>query len=115
MTKEELKDWFWDKFNSCYLVKHNDYPNSVFMFYDTNFVRSKKLANILDKEVEYPKEPKGKCLFELDFKNKYLFCDYDNIWTFLELNYSINYQEIKKLIKYWLEEHNKLKVLTPAC
>ena len=113
MTKEELKIWFWDKFNSCYFVKHDNYPNSIFMYYDINFIRTKKLANILNKDVEYPTEVKGVCLFQQDLKNSYLLCNYDEIWSFFKENYSSNSQEISQLIKGWLEEHNKTKVLTP--
>ena len=113
MRKEELKDWFWDKFNSCYSVKHDDYPHSVFMIYDLNYIRAKKLSNILNKDVEYPTMIKGVCLFEQDLKNEWLYCDYEKIWTFFKNNYSGSSQEISDLIKGWMEEHNKLKVLTP--
>ena len=113
MRKEELKDWFWDKFNSCYCVKHDDLSDSIFMIYDINFIRAKKLANIINKDVEYPTEVKGVCLFEQDLKNEWLCCDYEKIWTFFKNNYSGNSQEISDLIKGWLEEHNKLKILTP--
>ena len=113
MTKDELKIWFWDKFNSCYSVIHDDYPDTIFMCYDINFIRAKKLANILNKDVEYPTEVKGVCLFHIDFKNEYLWCGYDEIWSFFIENYSSNHLEIRNLIKGWLEEHDKLKVLTP--
>ena len=113
MSEEELKIWFWDTFNSCYPAKHDDYPDSIYMIYDINFIRTKKLANILNKDVEYPTMIKGVCLFEQDLKNEWLCCDYDKIWTFFKNNYSGNSQEISDLIKDWLEEHNKLKVLTP--
>ena len=114
MSEEELKNWFWDKYNSCYPAKHDDYPDSIYMIYDINFIRTKKLANILNKEVEYPTEVKGVCLFRQDFKNEFLWCDYSEIWSFFKNNYSSNSQEIRELIKGWLEEHNKLKVLTPT-
>ena len=113
MSNEELKIWFWDKFNSCYSVKHEDYSDIIFMFYDINFIRAKKLATILNNDVEYQTEVKGDYLFRQDFNNEYLWCDYDEIWSVFEKNYSYNYQEIRKLIKDWLEEHDKLKVLTP--
>ena len=112
MDKEELKIWFLDKFNSCYLVKHDDYHDSIYMIYDINFIRTKKLANILNKDVEYPTEIKGVCLFEQDFKNGYFWYNYNEICSFFKENYNYN-KEISDLIKGWLEEHNKLKVLTP--
>ena len=113
MTEEQLKEWFWDKFNSCYSVKHDNYPDTIFMIYDINFIRAKKLANILDKDVKYPIEVKGDCLFQQNFKIGYLWCDYQEIWSFFKKNYSSNSKEISNLIKGWLEEHDKLKVLTP--
>ena len=39
INKKDLIEWFWDKFNSCYLVKHDDYPESVFMYYDPQYIR----------------------------------------------------------------------------
>jgi hypothetical protein len=113
MTEEQLKEWFWDKFNSCYYVKHDDYPDSIFMVYDINFIRSKKLANILDKEVEYPTVVNGDCLFRQNYKTNMLWCDRDKIWSFLETNYINNYKLIKELIKGWLEEYAKSNVLKP--
>ena len=89
------------------------YQIVFFMIYDINFIRAKKLANIINKDVEYPTEVKGVCLFEQDLKNEWLCCDYEKIWTFFKNNYSGNSQEISDLIKGWLEEHNKLKILTP--
>ena len=41
MNKEELKIWFWDKFNSCYTVKYNGIS---FMFYYPNYIRYKKIS-----------------------------------------------------------------------
>lgn len=38
MTNVELKKWFLYKFNSCYNVKHDDYPvGCYFMVYNKNF------------------------------------------------------------------------------
>jgi len=113
MTNEELKDWFWNKFNSCYCVKHEDYPESLFMYYDKNFYRQKKLARVLEQEVIYPSKVDGVCLFEQDYENNYLWCDNKEIWSFFKENSNYNYQEIRDLIKGWLVEPSKLHVLTP--
>ena len=113
MTDEELKDWFWNKFNSCYCVKHEDYPESLFMYYDKNFYRQKKLARVLEQEVIYPSKVDGICLFEQDYENNFLWCNHKEIWSFFEENSNYNYQEISDLIKCWLVEHSKLQVLTP--
>ena len=113
MEKEQLINWFWNKFNSCYLAKHKDYPKSVFMFYDEKFVRKIKLSKISNLPIEYPKEIKGYCLFELDWKNKRFYYDYDKIYQFLNDNYSVNHKEIKDFIQDRLNEEDKLSVFTP--
>ena len=114
MTKEQLKIWFWDKFNNCYSVKHNNLINHIYMIYDPNFFRAKKLANILNKDFEYPTEIKGFCIFKHSLNNKLLICDYGEIWSFFEQNYSSNYQDIKDLIKDFLVKNKKLKGLSPV-
>jgi hypothetical protein len=114
MKKNELSKWFWSKFNSCYPVKHDDYPDSIFMFYDENFLRQKKLARVLNEQIVYPNQVTGKCLFHLSYKNNNLWCNYDEIWSFFERNYSPNYTDIQSLIKNLLREHDKLQALTPG-
>ncbi|MCK9416082.1 hypothetical protein M0Q97_05415 [Candidatus Dojkabacteria bacterium] len=113
MSKEEISKWFWNKFNSCYPVVHEDYPESIFMIYDEQFLRQKKLARVLDKELSYPTEVKGICLFHQDYKNGWFECSYDEIWSFFKRNYSSNYTDIQTLIKNLLVEHDKLQALTP--
>jgi hypothetical protein len=55
------------------------------------------------------------CLFEQDWKNSYLWCKYNEIWKYLEDNYSSKYNDIQSFIKDRLEEHTKMNVLTPHC
>jgi hypothetical protein len=107
MTEQELKNWFWDKFNSCYPV---NIDGKIFMIYDINCVRKKKLANILDKEFEYPTEPTGKCIFILDFDFGYFVCDFSEILYYLRDN---GVYDIDTLLKSWLKENKKLKRLIP--
>ena len=113
MTEEQLKIWFLDKFNACYLIKHFDYSHNIHMIYDIDYIRAKKLANILNKDIEYPIVIKGVCLFEQNFKSGILWCDYNKIWSVFIKNYSSNYQEISGLIKCWLEEYYKSNILIP--
>ena len=115
-TKEELYKWFFNKFESCYVVEHEDNKGNFYMYYDEQFIRQKKMVRILDsdEEIVYPSKPSGKVLFEQDWKNENLWCDYDEIWSYLETNYSSNYDEIRELITWMLKEHEKLSVLTPS-
>ena len=112
MNKEELKEWFWDKFNNCYFVVHEDYPRSLLMYYDEKFIRKMKLFKLSGKKIEQPNKPSGICLFEQDYKNGYFYMNYDEISLFLYENYSYNWLEIRKLVDSWLKEADKLNVLT---
>ena len=114
MTKEELKIWFWNKYNNCYPVVHEDYPKSIFMYYDEQFIRQKKLSRIVGEEIEYPEKVIGTCLFEQDYKNGWFNIDYNEITSFFYKNYSYKWFEVKELIHVWLKEDTKLKVLTPV-
>ena len=113
MTKEEIQIWFRNKFNSCYGVVYEDCSESIFMYYDPQFIRQKKLVRILGEEIEYPEKVAGKCLFEQDYKNGYLFMNYDEITSFIYENYSNNWLEIKELISTMLKDDSKLHILTP--
>ena len=112
-SREEILKWFLNKFDSCYLVEHSDNKGDYFMYYDEQFLRQKKLARILDDEIVYPTKPSGKVLFYQDWKNERLWCDYNEIYSYLETNYSDNSDEIRDLIIFMLEEHDKLSVLIP--
>ena len=82
MTKNELNIWFRNKFNNCYPVIHDDYPESIFMYYEPQFIRQKKMSRILGETLENPEKPSGICLFEQDHKNGYLYMDHDEITSF---------------------------------
>jgi len=48
-----------------------------------------------------------------DEKNGYSYINYNEIWSFLESIFGMNYQQIRGVIKDWLEETYNLKGLTP--
>ena len=52
-------------------------------------------------------------LFEYNKKNGKIWCHYDKIWSVLKLNYGLNDQEIKDLIKGVVWETLKLKEVIP--
>ena len=113
MNKEELINWFWNEYNSCYFVTHLDYPQSVFLFYDEQFNRKLKLCKISGKSIKLPSKVTGICLFELDYKNNWFHYNYDEIYQFLYKNYNHNYFEINDFVKDMLNDASKLQVLTP--
>ena len=113
MTKEELTIWFWNKFNSCYPVGHDDYPDNIYWYYDDKYIRKIKLCKINNQEIILPIKVNGICLFRQDLKNKSLWCNYDEIWSFFKQNYKDNYNEIQSIIKEILSDTTKLNVYTP--
>jgi hypothetical protein len=110
--KDDLTQWFNNYFQNCYNVKHNDYPESIFMYYDLRYVRKMKICKIEGKQCLQPNKITGKCIFVLDWKNNCLWCNYDDIWNYIENNYSYNYYDVQNFIKNRLEE-NSINVLTP--
>ena len=113
MTKEELTIWFCDKFNSCYPVTHSDYPESIFWFYDEKFIRKLKLYKLNNQKITSPNIVRGICLFEEDSKYCWFNCNYDEIWSFLYVNYSSYYTDVQSFIKNILKDSNKFNVFTP--
>ena len=114
-TKEELREWFWNKFNSCYWIEYSDTKGNYNLYYNKGYAREKKIQTLLGNELEVPKEKLSgsKCLFELDYKNGWIICNYNDIWGFFKENYSSNDQEITQFIKGLWEEDTKLGSLTP--
>ncbi len=73
------------------VVEHPDYPNSI--FYKKN----------------------GIVVMEQDKKTKRFWFSYSEIWSFFESFFSMEYEEIQRVLKIWLEEDFKLKGYTPKC
>lgn len=73
-------------------IDKEKYPNSVFYF-------------------------KGdKCLLELQKSGDvlYLWCNYNEIWNPISTKFSLNYTSTQSLIKVTVEEHFKLRDVTPT-
>ena len=98
MTKEELTIWFCNKFNSCYPVVHDNYLNKIFWIYDKQYARNLKLCKLNNQKFVLPNKIKGDCLFDQDILNNYLYCEYQEIWSFFKQNYKDNYDEIKLFV-----------------
>ena len=113
ITKEEIINWFCNLYNSCYPVTHKDYPQSIFMFYDTQFIRKIKLYKISGLPITLPSKVTGICLFEQDWKNNRFYYKYDEVYYFLYKNYSTTHNNISTFIKDRLNESDKLNVLVP--
>ena len=84
-------NWMNDNFSLDQLgiVKSKDYPNSIFF------------------------RKNGKVVMEQDKKNMNFWFDYDNIWSFFESFFGMEYKQIREVLIYWLEETFKLEGYTP--
>ena len=110
---QELIDWFNNYFYNCYYVKHDNFPDSIFMCYDIKYVRQLKLAKLEGKDYVEKTNITGVCVFEQDWKNKWFGCNYTLIYSYLRDIYSFSYDDFQAFIKDRLEEHSKMNVLTP--
>ena len=110
---KEMIDWFNNYFYNCYYVKHDDFPESLFMFYDINYARQLKLAKLEGIDYVEKTDITGVCLFEQDWKYKWFCCNYTLIWNYLRDIYSFSYDDFQSFISDRLEEHSKMNVLTP--
>jgi hypothetical protein len=96
-NKVQAKKWFRDLFQGCYLKRLDKYPGWSFWVYDKNLVRLKKLAKITGVEKYNLDMSEGEIIFQQDEKSCDFYIKYTNYWTFLELNFNFNYDEIKEL------------------
>ena len=53
------------------------------------------------------------CVWELDFKNNYLWLSYSSVWSVLEREYSLTYSNVQSLVKILVEDHFKCRGVTP--
>ena len=115
INEQELKKFFWSKFNNCYCVLHEDYPKSIFMIYNPNIVRCIKLKKISDKKYtnKYKYIKNNICLFEQDYKNGDFNMDYDEIMQFFHKNYSDDWFDIRTLIHSWFVHNDTFYDLSP--
>ena len=52
--------------------------------------------------------------FEQDEKNGTLWCQYNRVWSFFEIEYGGNYVDIQSIIRNLMKRHYNLRGLTPS-
>ena len=70
-------------------IDEYNYPDRIFWFRDSN------------------------CIFDYNKENGYFWVNYVLVWSVFESEFGLNYDQIKGLIKGSVEEHFKLKDVTP--
>ena len=53
-------------------------------------------------------------IFDYNKKNGNVYVNYDEIWSFFESFFGMNYQQIQDLTKVWVEERYNLRVTTTS-
>jgi len=84
-----LNEWLLDE---CDQITSEKYPDYIF----------------------FKRRSDGKIVAEMDKKYKDFWLHYDEIWSFFEKHFDLNYEEIQEIARDWLEEDFKLKGYTPA-
>ena len=80
--------WLNNDYGDLEKFETSEYPNNIFFMKD------------------------GKVILEYNRKNGYCYISYEEIWSFLESVFQLEYKEIRGITKEWVEEHYKLKVTT---
>ena len=88
--KRTAEQAFLDMWFGCTLHFDEEYPQAVFLMKD------------------------GKVMFAQDFKNEYLWCNYDLVWLIFRDEFGmVKYQQWQSFTSKLVEERFKLKGLTP--
>jgi hypothetical protein len=103
MTKEGLKEWFWNMYSSCYTIEND---NGIDMCYDKNFIRQRKFARLLGKDIKIPTTVTN-VIFHINLRNQYLYVDWNQIWVkFEQYGYKTYGGETESIIREILMEHD---------
>ena len=105
MTNKDLINWFNNYFDNCYSVIYDDAPNSIYMYYDINFVRKQKLAQLEGKNIKKPNIT-GACLFIKELDDHYFQCNYNLIWNYIKNNFSNDYFNVRSFIDKRLNDYS---------
>ena len=97
-----------------YIITENKLNNVALSWMNQNFspdqleiVKSEKYPN----SVFFRKN--GKIVMRQGKESKYFWFDYDEIWSFFKSFFGMQHQEIREVLRYWLEDTLKLEGYTP--
>ena len=125
---QQKRSFSLEEFNN-FLYHPELFEQKVLKYVITENQKEKIALNWMNKnyspdQLEVVKSPKypdsifykknGKVVMEQDKKYKYFLFDYDEIWSFFQSIFSMENNEIRVLLKIWLEESLKLRGYTPS-
>ena len=83
-----LNEWLLD---DCDQITSEKYPDSIF----------------------FKRKSDGKIIAEITKKMEWFWLHHDEIWSFFEKHFELEYEEIQEIASDWLEETFKLRGYTP--
>ena len=110
LSNEELKEWFWSKFDDCYHITKDKNDRPYYIYYDSQIIRQMKLSKLSGDEqfLSYSSIPWGVCVFNKDHEDGHLYLN-KILYKVLETNYNYRWEDNKNLINSWLiESRNSL-------
>lgn len=94
MTEQELNDYLWNEFDSCYPVIDNNHNHIIYWYYDESYCRYKKLCKINNIIPKPPKKICGHKLFAQNMTTRNFLIRYE-IWKVFYENYIRSFDHIK--------------------
>ena len=95
-----------------YIITESQYNKTIDKFITYQFE-----PHEVKKSPKYPNSifwiKDGEVIAEINECSDYFWVDYQ-IWDTISSMFSMEYNEIQRVMKDWLEEHNKLGGLTPS-
>ena len=95
-----------------FLITENKLNKVALTWLNNNFGNLKPI--VIRDETYYVNEDRLPLFYYYqDIKNGPVYINYDEIWSFLESFFGMEYKQIRGVIMDWLEETYNLKGLTP--
>jgi hypothetical protein len=95
-----------------YLGKDTEGEYKVFYDFITELWRDMEFTVVNEQRIIFHKGENF--LMDHDFKNGWLDCDYDQLWSFFRNTNGMEIYDTKDFVRGMVEEHLKCKVLTPT-
>jgi len=87
---------------------------SVLVYLNMNFGDLTPKTNSKYRNSVFYLNSNNEVMMEYDKENGHVFIHNDHVWSKIESLFHLNYNDIKSIMKVWLEESYKLEGVTPS-
>lgn len=103
-----------DNGNMKYIISENKINKIVSSWMNQNFSEDQlKLATYRQNPNIVLFKKNGKVVMEMDMEDKHFGFDYDEIWSFFESVFGMEYEQIQEVLSQWLADDFKVDGYTP--